>query len=153
AILPHDAAVIAVRFTPDSRQLVTFSWEYFEPSGQLSVRHQHVSPSVQTWELTGRRLASWTEPANANAEFLDRVSGKPRGWVLNPAGVMDMSRDGRLVIVTSGGFPGHPPRLIDLERGTVHAELVGHDSEVCAVALSADGRRAATASLDGTARI
>ena len=93
--------------------------------------------------------------------YLDRpaagrvVRGGRRHSVLQtePAGAMDLSRDGRRLVVTSGGFPGHPPRIIDLDRGVVLAELNGHDGPVYSVAFSPDGRRVATAAADRTARI
>ena len=67
---------------------------------------------------------------------------------MNLAGAMDLSRDGRRLVVTSGGFPGHPPRIIDLHRGVALAELNGHDGPVCSVAFSPDGRYVATAAAD-----
>ena len=103
------------------------------------------APTVRVWDAaTGRRLAEWSEPVAGQTATIFR---------LNPAGAMDLSRDGRRLVVTSGGVPGHPPRIIDLERGTVLAELKGHDGPVYAVAFSPDGRRVATASADMTARI
>ena len=56
-------------------------------------------------------------------------------------------------MVSTEEYRGHPPRIIDLERGTVLARLDGHDDAVAAVAFSPDGRRVATASADQTARI
>jgi WD40 repeat protein len=100
-------------------------------------------PTVRSWEApSGRRLAEWAEPV---------TSGK--GWWLHPGGVIDLSRDGRRLVVTSGGYPGHPPRMIDLDSGAVHCEFDGHDGPVSSVAFSPDGRRVATGSSDRTARI
>src|SRR5262249_40729317 len=101
------------------------------------------APMVRVWDAgTGRRLAEWSEAVSGQTVFR-----------LNPAGAMDLSRDGRRLVVTSGGFPGHPPRVIDLDRGVARAELTGPDGPVYAVALRPDGRRVATASADRTARI
>jgi WD40 repeat protein len=159
AVLPHEADVIAVRFTPDGRRVVTYSWEYAEPSGMFYVRHYNVHPTVQTWDVvTKRRLTSWVEVTNPKEELARqhqaRTPAESRlGWTYNTPGAFDMDRAGRLVIVTAGGSGDHPPRLIDLDRGVVRAILKGHTAPVMAVALSPDGTRAATASHDGTAGI
>ena len=64
-----------------------------------------------------------------------------------------MSRDSRWLVVTSARHSGHPPRIIDLRDGSIRAELIGHEARVGGVAFSPDGRRVATASADGTARL
>jgi WD40 repeat protein len=147
ATLVHDAPLVAVRFAPDGRRLVTFSSVYSGPEGYWTWEHDRPSPTgaptVRVWDTsTGRRLAEWSEAVAGKTVFR-----------LNPAGAMDLSRDGRRLIVTSGGFPGHPPWIIDLDRGTVHGELNGHDGPVYSVAFSPDGRQVATTSADRTVRI
>jgi WD40 repeat protein len=72
---------------------------------------------------------------------------------MNPAGAIDVSHDGCRLVVTSGGYPGNPPRIIDLDSGAVRAELNGCDAPVCSVAFSPDGRRVVTAAADRNARI
>jgi WD40 repeat protein/predicted Ser/Thr protein kinase len=145
ATLDHDAPLVAVRFTPDGRRLVTFSSAY-APDGGLMFAGEpkpQGAPTVNVWEVsTGRRLAEWSEA----------VAGR-KVFQINPARAMDLSRDGQRLVVTSGGYPGQPPRIIDLDGGTVRAELSGHDGPVSSVAISPDGRRVATASVDRTARI
>jgi WD40 repeat protein len=147
ATLDHDARLVAVRFAPDGRRLVTFSSGYGDPvEGVQSTDGPPPPPgvpAVRVWDVaTGQRLARWSEAVGGQTVFR-----------LNTAGAMDLSRDGRRLVVTSGGFPGHPPRIIDLDRGVVHAELNGHDGPVYSVAVSPDGRRVATASSDRTVRI
>jgi len=148
----HDAPPIAARFTPDGQRLVTFSTmfhseggsgsTYFDSGSPMEPQLRRWSPKVQVFDLaSGRRSAQWIEPVSG------RLSGE-----INAAGAMDLSRDGRRVVVTSGFFPGHPPRIIDLDRGNV-VELRGHDGPVVAVAFAPDGGRVATASADRTARI
>jgi WD40 repeat protein len=146
ATLVHDAPVIAARFTPDGRRLVTFSSASGASRNLIATDHPIPpgEPAVRVWDASnGRRLAEWAEPEVARSTFCD----------LNSAGAMDMSHDGRRVVVTSGGFPGHPPRIIDLDTGTVRAHLNGHDGPVYSVAFSPDGRCVATAAADRTARL
>ncbi len=147
ATLDRNCRLVAVRFAPDGRRLVTFSSGYSDAAGgpiliQDETRSRGV-PTVRVWDAaTGRRLAEWSEAVGHKTVFR-----------LNHAGAMDFSRDGRRLVVTSGGFPGHPPRIIDLDRGVVHAELNGHDGPVYSVAFSPDGRNVATTSSDRTVRI
>jgi WD40 repeat protein len=165
ATLDHDAPLIAVRFTPDGRRLVTYSSEHDDSDSTVSVTGR---PVLRVWDVsTGRRLAEWAEarvarvPRSAHgmlnlavwaAAHVARAPGSAHG-MLNPAGVLDISRDSHWLVVTSGGYPDNPPRIIDLESGAVRAELSGHDAPVASVAFSPDGRRVATAAADQTARI
>ena len=114
ATLEHDAPLVAVRFAPDSRRLVTLSSKYNGPGGYTISTDQPVptgAPTVRVWNASnGRRLAEWSEVVASTTFFR-----------LNQAGAMDLSRDGRWLVVTSGGIPGHPPRIIDLDRGVVRA--------------------------------
>jgi WD40 repeat protein len=115
---------------------------YFRSESPTKQELERWSPKVQVFDLaTGRRSAQWIEPVN----------GVSRGEIYT-AGAMDLSRDGRRVAVTSGFFPGHLPRIIDLDRGDV-LELHGHEGAVVAVAFGPDSRRVATASADRTTRI
>jgi WD40 repeat protein/predicted Ser/Thr protein kinase len=156
ATFEHDAPVIAARFTPDGRQVVTFSGEFgdFHPATPTAWTDRPMSgatPTVRVWDAaTGRRLAQWAEPEGEPAAGW---SNRRLHWRLNRAGVLDISPDGRRVAVTTGGYPGNPPRIIDLESGAVRAELNGHDGPVASIAFSPDGRRVATAAADQTARI
>ncbi len=113
ATLDHDAQLVAVRFAPDGQRLVTFSSAYYGPGGYATNGPllPTGAPTVRVWDAsTGRRLAEWSEAVAGDTVFR-----------LNPAGATDLSRDGRRLVVTSGGFPGHPPRIIDLDRGMVRA--------------------------------
>jgi WD40 repeat protein len=136
--------IIAVRFAPDGRLLITFSSPYAGNGEHVANGPGYVgAPTVRVWDAsTGRRLAEWSEAMTGSTLFKS-----------NLASAMDMSRDGRRLVVTSGGVPGHRPRIIDLERGEVIAELNGHEGPVYSVAISPDGRRVATAAADLTARI
>jgi WD40 repeat protein len=148
AVLAHDGTVGAARFTPDGRRLVTFSSLILNnPSFLGAVVDERISPQwdlrVRVWDIgTGRLLA----------EHVERVRGEI-SWRINASQSMDMSPDGRRVVVTGGLYPGHPPRIIDLDGARVHATLEGHEAPVVAVAFSPDGRRVATASADRSARI
>jgi WD40 repeat protein/tRNA A-37 threonylcarbamoyl transferase component Bud32 len=148
ATLKHDGTVGVARFLPDGQRLVTYSSSILRNpwgDGAVAVKNDGMAWDLKTsvWDYrTGRRLA----------ESVESVTGEMT-WRINPARSMDVSPEGKRAVVTSGLNPGHPPRLIDLESGTVHAELSGHDGPVVAVAFSPAGLRVATASTDQTARI
>jgi WD40 repeat protein len=151
ARFPHEAPVLAVRLTPDGRRLVTLSWKLVDwkgPNGQ----HSPFQAMVRVWDLASRRsLAEWTE--EFDAETLAASPWHLLLWRMNQSGSMELSPDGRFAVVSTEEYRGHPPRIIDLEHGTVHARLDGHDDAVTGVAFSPDGRRVATASADTTARV
>ena len=87
--LDHDAELVAVRFTPDSRRVVTFSKATHGPSSTGQ-------PTVRVWDTsTGRRLAEWSDAIVRSGVLVE----------LNVSAAMDLSRDGRRLVVTSGGFP------------------------------------------------
>ena len=69
ATLEHDAPLIAVRFRPDGRRLVTFSSKYYGPGGYSTnaVGPEDTpakdAPTVRVWDTsTGERLAAWPRP-------------------------------------------------------------------------------------------
>jgi eukaryotic-like serine/threonine-protein kinase len=164
ASFAHNASVLAVRFTPDGQRLVTLSSKIMDRKDMNDSKMKRVGfddvkagdPNpfqaiVRLWDLaTSRNLAVCTEEAEAIVP--DQGWGSV-AWVADQRGSMDLSPDGRLAVVSIEAYRGHPPRIIDLERGTVQARLDGHDGAVSAVAFSPDGRRVATASADSTARI
>src|SRR6185312_3295746 len=68
ASFAHDASVLAVRLTPDSRRLVTLSWKPVDWKGPVNRGTNPFQAIVRLWDLTTRQiLAAWTEEFNAHA--------------------------------------------------------------------------------------
>jgi WD40 repeat protein len=152
AAISTEGTIGAARFTPDGRKLVTLSSIIYNSGwgAGFDVNPTNVRPwdiNLIVWDpATGRRLVTSREPVS------ESVGGKIT-WRVNAQRAISLSPDGRRAVVTSGLYPGHPPRILDLQRGEEHARLEGHDGPVAAVAFSPDGRRIGTASVDHTARI
>ena len=79
------------------------------------------------------------------------------GTLALDASTLKFSPDGSRLLVGSWGTISHgnPPPLWDVGNGTEIARLSGHksDTQLQGVIFSHDGRRIATVSLDGSARI
>ncbi|MCC7012912.1 MAG: protein kinase [Planctomycetes bacterium] len=110
------------------------------------------------WSPDGRHIAvnacmesSDAQPAREEVLVLDaaRLAIEQR-FELSGAVALCFSTDSARLAV--GGLDGIV-RLLELERGTLVAELVGHDSTVQCIAFSPDGTRIASGGLDRNVRL
>jgi WD40 repeat protein len=122
----HTAAVRKVLFTPDGKRLLSISED----------------KTIRVWDVT----------SGACVRTLRPPAGKgPEGRLLAAA----LSPDGRTLAV--GGFGSssgdHPVYLIDLAAGHLRRVLRGHRDSVFSLGFSPDGKRLASGSADGSARV
>ena len=137
-VLPAQAnEEIVVAISPDSRQLVTSSWE---PAG-----NRPTFDVTRLWDLTTPR------PETTGVE----LKGHRRS-VSNAV----FSPDGRWLATGSGEYASRRGRadpnvlLWDLKKATPSAiTLAGHEGPITAMVMSRDGRWLATGSADRTARL
>jgi WD40 repeat protein len=144
--------VVATRFTPDGRRIVTLALDQFGGAHGLDFGGTGEPPQVCIWDAAPVKLhgeitlplRTWELPAPK----VERSS-----WYVDPAAAVSFSPDSRRVALTTGGFPDCPPTVWDIETGERLALLKGHEGPVVALAWSPDGRWIGTASLDKTARL
>ncbi len=121
----HTDAIGRVAFTPDGRYLVSGS----------------ADQSIRVWEVPGGRPVRVIRPPGNGS-----------------CSVMALAPDGRTVAVAHNyHHPDdtweHVVYVLALADGAVERVLRGHTKQVLAVAYSADGKRLATSSHDGTLRV
>ena len=149
----HDSMVAAVALTPDGRLLATGSadhtarvWDAGSGQEQTWVGHDAAVTAVAL-DPGGDLLATGGE--DRAARVWEVASGEERAWVGHDGAVWTVPQPRRAPA-------GHRQRGPD-GPGVGHlrgrAARATHGAGVTAVAFSLDGRRLATASLDGTARI
>ena len=106
------------------------------------------SPDGQSFATANNTVLIW----NANDGRLNRTLHVTT-WIYG----VTFSPDGSRILISSRGpiSSPYPPRLWDVSKGMEIATLAGHksDTQLQGVVFSHDGRRIATASLDGTARL
>jgi WD40 repeat protein len=152
----HASGAVSVAFTPDRSRMVTAAADGL----------------AMAWDTTtGRRLWVAAEPQRMRIERLPAVVvGGGRGVSHGSVHVLDAETGGVLttlrprgrVICLAADATGSQLAMgmaigtayvVATSDGAARARLAGHDDAVCAVAFSPDGRRLATGSLDGTARL
>src|SRR5262249_55116890 len=93
ATLDHDAPVLAAKFTPDSRRLVTLSTNHRYELTQLDdYRTRPGEAMIRVWDSESGRLERSWKPLQP-----------PRGaavWEPNPRGALDISPDGSRAVVS-----------------------------------------------------
>jgi WD40 repeat protein/tRNA A-37 threonylcarbamoyl transferase component Bud32 len=152
--LSHDNVVMKAIFSPDGRTLLTGSldhtarlWERAIPTSTLSFsatageKGESPTPSPPPWRRGTR--GEGTVPA-----FGHPGPAKPGRNVIKAA-LFSPTPAGQVILT---GDENRTARLWDAATGRELGRL-DHDGGVSAVAFSGDGRKVATASLDGTVRL
>jgi RNA polymerase sigma factor (sigma-70 family) len=136
-------AIVSLRFSPDGKALISTGRP---PTPQ----REGISPlaifpdAMRLWDMaTGKE-----RPSALNGVVVGRHARPPR---------IVFSKDGRTVIhareVPPPGGSGYDISLREVATGGERARLTGHKGELCAFALSPDGRTLASGSMDGTVRL
>ena len=159
-VLPHEAAVFAVSFSPDGKTVLTGGdsdivrlWDAYtgEPIRQF-VGHGEINSVA--FSADGSQIL--TGGGDAVARLWDAAAGNlvhelvgHQRWVTSVA----ISPDGQTLLTGSSDYTA---RLWEARTGELIHELVGHTGTIRAVhsvAFSPDGQLALTASMDQTARL
>jgi WD40 repeat protein len=142
----HGFGVNAVAFSPDSRWLVTASWEGIARLWDVSALLSGPARMGDTNALAASNKAGLTAPHPTDASLL--LFGH-KYWI----SAMTFSLDSRW-LVTAG--VDDTARLWDLhapDPSATHFVLRGHQDWIIAATFSPDGHWLVTASADGTARL
>ena len=157
AVTGHAAVIMGVVFSPNSRQLATTSWDqscrlWDIATGRELAKTAGAYGSIGDLAISkdGRRLyfgvdgfkiKSW-EPAKSKEpdEFITSMAS---GWAVDPF------PDGRRILFTDE----NAAVVWDLTTSRTIFRLDRHTAQVVGLAVSPDGRSAATASQDRTLRI
>jgi WD40 repeat protein/serine/threonine protein kinase len=154
----HRSWVDAVAFSPDSRRIVTGSWDataklWDATGGQelLTLKGHTSTVTSVAFSRDGQRIV--TGSYDGTAKVWDAASGRVlltlkghAGQVLSAA----FSPDGRRIV--TGGVD-QTAKVWDAASGQELLTLKGHASWVGSAAFSPDGRRIVTGSYDSTAKV
>lgn len=158
--LRHSAQVQCVAVSPDGRWIATGSaartvkrWEASSGREILpSLKHDNPVHSLAFASDSGLlATASRSEPLRlwetATGNELKRIEE------LRDVAAVAFSADSRFLLTSSVALEQGLAKGWDRTRGRELFELIGHNKEIRSIAISPDGQRIATASLDQTARI
>jgi WD40 repeat protein/tetratricopeptide (TPR) repeat protein len=168
----HSRDVDAVGVTADGRHIITGSlddtarvWDAHTGAEVVVLKGHEAGISSVAASPDGARIV--TGSTDGTARIWDSAGGIPlavlRGegdWITGVA----VTPDGSRIITSSGYYSGRHfstkqsvrekvARIWDAQTGKVVKTLVGHGQGVTSVAVTGDGRRVITGSIDGTARI
>ena len=138
----------ALKFGPDGRTIGALL-DLFTTQVSMTVNPQSRvadrESTVRLWDASnGRELRAFSTASVRGENF----SVDPDS-ILPVSSRFDFSNDGRQIAVGEGPTVS----ILDLASGSSVATLTGHTGEVIAVVLSADGRQAATSSIDNSIKI
>jgi WD40 repeat protein len=157
----HTAAVLSVAFHPDGRRLATTSrdalakvWDVATGKELLSLAGHQRAVTGAAFAPDGTRLATAGEDQTARIWGVDAGPDVFQHDGLGPLSSVAFSKDGKS-LATAASAPSRQrmARVWDVASGKDLFTLEGHGNRVWDVAMSPDGTRLATASLDRTARI
>ena len=135
-LIGHTGGVVSVCFSPNGKCLLSAGGT-IERGGDATLR---------IWDVeTGKEL----KRINAANAFC--VAFSPNGKRIVSGGYLDMTWDGKRLV--SGDCVDRTVRIWDVESGKELRKYEGHTDLVTCVAFFPDGKRIASASADGTARI
>ncbi len=154
----HEDALLGAAFSPDGQRIITVSRDRTAKIQDIAagrdpttLREGHAFlVSTVAFSPDGSRV--FTGAGDDTVRVWDATTG---GEVrqfdkTGRGGIFALARDGRLMLT---GSDGGNARLWDVATGRVVHELIGHKSEVTAVALSADAKLLFTGDAVGRGRI
>ncbi|MFL5348399.1 MAG: protein kinase domain-containing protein [Hyalangium sp.] len=150
-------AILRLAFSPDNRRLASGSskgeirvWDLFTGSVQ-ELRGHDAEVLNLIFSPDGQRLVSGS--MDHTLRIWNLATGESQRVVASGNGVQKliMSHDGGLLI--SSNVKDSVVRLWDGHTGTSRGALQGHQGDITDVALSPDGRRLVSASMDRTVRL
>jgi RNA polymerase sigma factor (sigma-70 family) len=133
----------SLTFSPDGQRLISTGHPP-TPQPDPGVTRLTIMPDVmRLWDMTTGK----ERPSAVNGVVVGRL-GRPH---------IAFSKDGRTVIhasqVPAPGGSGYDISLREVATGGERTRLIGHKADLCAFALSPDGRTLASGSMDGTVRL
>jgi WD40 repeat protein/serine/threonine protein kinase len=158
----HEGSVYSLAFSPDSTRIATSGYDqtvriWDTATGELLlILEQPAWSKGVAWSPDGTRIAAGTDQVGVEGfvRVWDSITGEMQ---LNiPVG---NTRTGRVVFSPDGAHllvglqEAHSALVMDAQTGDTLLTLSGHANNVPGVAYSPDGKRIATASLDGTTRL
>jgi WD40 repeat protein/serine/threonine protein kinase len=163
APLRHQQTVQAVSFSPDSRTVLTGSWDKTACLWDVATRQAVTLPHPDAvWALAfsqdGKTIltaagepvvAGVQKPQRGEARLWNAATGKPLHVFPHGAPVYAVALSGNGRIALTGSADGKA-RLWDSATGSL-LHILEHRGPVCTVALSPDGKTALTGSFDHTA--
>jgi WD40 repeat protein len=150
----HDDRVMALAFSPDGKTLASGSedrtvrlWDASTLEPHKVLKGHKGDVRAVTFSRDGKRLVS--AGRDETVRVWDVASGKEMKviHVRQPVAAVALGPEGRYVL--AGTLGADPLLRVDLRKDEI-ISLTGHTSRVMAVCFSRDGKRAVSASQDGT---
>jgi WD40 repeat protein len=157
----HEDNVAAAAFSADGRWLVTASWDGTARLWDLAAPHPAAAPPVMggpEFRVTGAAFGPdnrWLAVGGEDCQLLDLTAKDPGSDPSEITGLgtpITFSPDGRWLIALRRF--DQDVRLLDMDDPTAQPLVLrGHNANVSALAVSADGHWLVTGSWDDTARL